>query len=47
MRKRNLFWKIFGVLGIIAAGFFAALSFSLKEQNDKYRDALIDLSENL
>ena len=45
--RRNSFWKIFGILGIIAAGFFAALSFSLKEQNDKYRDALIDLSENL
>ncbi len=40
-------WKVLGVLGLLAAGVFAFLSFCLKRKSDRYRDALIDLSDQI
>ncbi len=41
------FWKLLGILGFLASGFFALLSFSLKQKNDRYRDMLISMSDQL
>ncbi len=43
----TLFWKLLGFLGVLAAGFFAFISLTLKKQNDQYRDMLITMSETL
>ena len=38
-------WKVFGVLGLLFGAVMALVSLCLKQKNDEYRDALIDLSE--
>ena len=41
------FWKALSVLGILAAGIFAFISFCLKKKNDQYRDLLISMSDEI
>ncbi len=46
-KEDNRFWKMLSLFWFLLAGSFALLSFCLKRKNDKYRDALIDMSEHL
>lgn len=41
------FWKVLSILGILAAGFFAFVSYCLKKKNDQYRDMLISMSDEI
>ena len=40
-------WKLLTLLGFMALGMMALLNLCLKKKNDEYRDALIDMSEQI
>ena len=46
-RGDSRFWKMLSLFWFLLAGCFAALSFILKQKNDEYRDALIEMSDIL
>ncbi len=41
------FWKVLSILGFLAAGLFAFVSFCLKKKNDQYRDMMIAMSDEI
>ncbi len=41
------FWKMLSFFWFLLAGGFAVLSFFLKQKNEEYRDALIEMSDIL
>ncbi len=46
-RENATFWKLLSILGFLAAGVFAFVSFCLKKKNDQYRDMMIAMSDEI
>lgn len=46
-RGNVTFWKVLSILGFLAAGLFAFVSFCLKKKNDQYRDMMIAMSDDI